>query len=141
MTITTPPVLMDAIFPLYLTITEEDRVAVQCSPTNCVIANAISRQKGVLDQRVGASIVRVLKKDGWVRYELDPNTMNMIYAYDTNGQVMPAGLKVKLLPPTSQPIGKRAGTRSGTKTRSGAGTSVATRRPSSRHILRDVPLD
>lgn len=90
--------------------------AIQCSPAACVIANA--------DRRT--------------RWQIPPAARAMIRAYDTAGTPMPPGITIRLEPP-ARLLGTRAGTRPGSGTRSGAGTSVATRRPSTRHVNVDPP--
>jgi hypothetical protein len=113
---------------------EADRVgAVACSPTRCVGANALRRMRGVLDVKVGATIMRLKRRTGWERWELDPNTKVVVEAYDTAGELMPIGFVFHFVPP-AKPLGSRAGEPSGSDRRSGANTSVASRKPSHRHI-------
>jgi hypothetical protein len=126
--------IVDATKPVTVIIGDEDRDATRRSPSRCVVANRVMRMPGVVDVRVGASSIRILHDDGWRRYDLDPNTMAAIRAYDEAGEMMPPGFRVIFTPP-ARPIGSREGETSGSDRRSGAGTHVATRRPSTRNIF------
>lgn len=117
---------------------EQDRDAVQCSPTRCVGANRLLRVRGVLDVRVGARSARLLRADGWHRYDLDPDTAAAIHAYDEAGERMPAGFRFTLNPPR-KPIGARVGEKPGSNVRSGERASVATRRASTRSLFVEPP--
>ena len=114
-------------------IAEDREHHVRCSPSRCVGANAVNRQRGVLDARVGAGTMRVLRKGRRIRYALDTNTEKAVKAYDEAGEVMPIGFVFRFVPPP-KPIGSRKGEKPGSDRRSGKGTSVATRKPSHRHI-------
>ena len=126
--------LIDATSPLTVVIEEADRIAVPCSPSRCVGANRLRRVKGALDARVGARSARLLRHDGWHRYDLHPSTVAAVRAYDEAGEVIPAGFRFQLVPPRS-PLGQRNGKAPGTNKRSGKRESVATRRPSSRSLF------
>jgi hypothetical protein len=130
--------VLDGTKPFTCTIGEQDRAAVRCSPKHCVAANRLARMPGVLDQNVGAGSARVLRKDGWHRYDLHPDTAAAVRAYDEAGEVMPAGFRLVFVPPRKK-LGARSGEKSGSDKRSGAGTSVATRRPSTRSIFVEPP--
>ncbi|HEY1445660.1 MAG TPA: hypothetical protein VGF51_12240, partial [Acidimicrobiales bacterium] len=113
---------------------EADRVGVRRSPEHCVAANRIHRIPGVLDQRVGQCSARILRADAWHRYDLHPDTIAAIRAYDDAGEVMPAGFRVVLVPPRKK-LGTRAKEKPGSAKRSGKRTSVATRSPSTRSLF------
>jgi hypothetical protein len=128
-------VLVDATSPITRTIQERHRVgAVQCSPTRCVGARCLLEIRGVLDARVGTGSARILRKDGWHRYDLHPDTAAAIRAYDEAGEGLPAGFHFKLIPPRKR-LGGRAGEKPGTNRRSGQRSSVATRRESTRSLF------
>ena len=130
--------LHDATKPLAVDVIAADHLgAVRCSPTRCVYANALRRLSGVQDARVGVTSMRLLRRDGWHRYDIEKNTRATIGAYDRAGQLMPPGMRAIFLPPQN-PLGARRGERPGTNKRSGAG-NVTNRRPSSRHIDVEPP--
>ena len=110
------------------------------SPSRCVGANALRRLPGVLDARVGNGSARILRKDGWRRYDLDPDTKAARHAYDEAAEKMPVGFRFKLIPPKKK-LGARRGEKPGTNKRSGARRSVATRRPSDRSLFVEPPDD
>lgn len=130
--------LFDATRPVTAVVAERDRDAVACSPTRCVGANRLRRLPGVLDVRVGARSARILRRDGWHRYDLDPDTAAAVHAYDAAGERMPAGFRFALIPPR-KPLGARQGEKPGTNKRSGERQSVATRRPSTRSLFMEPP--
>ena len=92
--------VIDIIHPFTLTIDEVDRQAWTCDPWECVIANCLNRQKGISRAQVGAQFVRFMKGNVPVRGELSHNARQMIRAYDKDGQIMPAGVQIKILPPS-----------------------------------------
>jgi hypothetical protein len=127
--------LIDATSPLTRVIAERHRVgAVQCSPTRCVVNKCLLEIRGVLDARTGADSARILRGDGWHRYQLHPDTAAAIRAYDEAGVLLPVGFRIRLIPP-KKPLGSRAGEKPGTNKRSGQRASVATRRPSTRSLF------
>lgn len=132
MTKPTKPTI-DATSPLAIRVTEADQAAVRCSPTRCVLANGCARQRGVVDQRVGAGKLYLHRADRIVRYDIDASTQAAIKAYDTAGLSIPIGFVARFVPPRVA-LRSRAGSKPGTNTRSGDNTSVATRRPSHRHL-------
>jgi hypothetical protein len=120
-------------------IQECDRDALRCHPSLCVVANMLMRIFKAQDVKVGAWSVRILIDGHWHRYELSKNTRAMIRAYDAEGQAMPAGIKIELLPPT-QPYGVKTGKQQGVKR--GRGTNpdhISSRRPSLRNIFVEPP--
>ena len=128
-------VLVDATKPLTAVIGEDDRVGdVRCSPSRCIGANRLGRLPGVLDARVGARTASLLRRDGWHRYDLAPDTVAAVHAYDDAGERMPAGFRFALVPP-AKPLGRRTGEKPGTNQRSGNRTNVATCRPSTRSLF------
>jgi hypothetical protein len=135
---TDTPALIDATVPLVAVIAEADRDGVACSPTRCVGANRIRRLPGVLDVRVGARSARVLRRDGWHRYDLHPDTAAAVHAYDAAGEIMPAGFRFALVPPRKK-INERAGEKPGSNRRSGKRESVAARTPSTRSLFVEPP--
>ena len=106
---------------------------VRCSPTRCIGANALRRMPGVLDAKVGATMMYLLRRSGWERWQIERNTKVAVKAYDEADEDMPIGFVFHFVPP-SKPLGSRSGQRSGSNRRSGANTSVASRKPSHRHI-------
>jgi len=127
--------LFDATKRLSVVIDAIDRTDdVFCSPTRCVGANRIRRLPGVLDVRVGATSARVKRKNGWHRYDLAPETIAAIRAYDEAHEKMPPGFRFVLLPPKKR-LNARKGEKPGTNVRSGRNEHVATRRPSSRSMF------
>lgn len=91
--------LQDADKPLTVVVTAPDRNAVQCSPTQCVIANALNRLPNVSRAHVGASMVYLNFKGIPMRYALSRNSAAMVYAYDNDNQIMPEGVTIELVPP------------------------------------------
>jgi hypothetical protein len=134
----TTDLVIDAVSRLAAIVATQDRDAVPCSPTRCVVANRLRRLPGVIDVRVGARSARIQRADGWHRYDLHPDTIAAIHAYDAACEVMPAGFRVVLLPPR-KPLGARTGETPGTNRRSGARASVATRTPSTRSLFVEPP--
>jgi hypothetical protein len=131
--------LVDATTPLTVIIGEQDRVgALRCSPTHCIGANRLRRLPGVLDARVGAGSARIQRRDGWHRYDLHPDTVAAVHAYDAAGERMPARGRFRLIPP-HRPLGARTGTTPGSNRRSGRRDSVAARRPSTRSLFIEPP--
>lgn len=127
--------MIDATRPLNApaVIAADRNQGVRCSPSRCVEAWALRRLPGVLDVRVGADYMRLLRRNGWVRYWIDRNTKATTQAYDDEGQQIPVGFVGRYLPPPVR-LGARAGEKPGSNRRSGKGESVATRKPSHRHI-------
>jgi hypothetical protein len=135
----TTRVLIDATRRLSVVIAECDRTDdVRCSPSRCVGANRLRRLPGVRDVRVGARSARLLRRDGWHRYDLEPGTAAAVRAYDKSGERMPAGFRFALVPPAKR-LGNRAGEKPGTNRRSGERMNVATRRPSTRSLFVEPP--
>jgi hypothetical protein len=130
--------LIDATTGLTGVIAEVDRDATRCSPSRCVGAKRVLRLPGVLDVRIGARTARVLRKDGWHRYDLHSDTAAAVHAYDAAGEVMPAGFRFRLVPPGKK-LQSRASEKPGSDRRSGKRESVATRRPSTRSLFVDPP--
>jgi hypothetical protein len=133
----------DAVHDLYLVIQKEDRIgACQRDPSKCVIANALRRQPGVVDPRVGALYAYVAKSNGWtIRYEISPDSRANVRAFDEGEQIMPVDSRVKLVPPR-KPLGSRAGEgRRGSNKKSLDGKHVTTRKPSSRHLWVDPHVE
>lgn len=130
--------LRDATRPLVVVIAEQDRDATPCSPSHCIVANRLLRLSWVTDARVGAEYAYLHASTGWQRYQHDPSTAAGVKAYDDANERMPAGFRVVLLPPRRK-LGSRQGEASGSSSRSGSGSSVVTRAPSSRSIYVEPP--
>jgi hypothetical protein len=131
--------VLDATKGFTRVIAEQDRVGdVRCSPRDCVIGQSVGRMPGVLDRRIGARSARVLRSDGWHRYDLAPESAAAISVYDRAGEKMPPGFRVVFVPPAKK-LGARSGEKPGSNKRSGKRTSVATRTPSTRSMFVEPP--
>jgi hypothetical protein len=91
--------VVDVQRPFFVTIEEIDRKATQCSPTHCVFANAMNRQNGITLAQVGQTMVHYNKGNIRMRGELSHAAIAMIRAYDRDNQIMPAGIRIEILPP------------------------------------------
>lgn len=91
--------MQDADKALSVVVIAADRQAVQCSPTQCVIANALNRLPNVSRAHVGATMVYLNFKGVPMRYALSRNSAAMVKAYDNDNQIMPEGITIDLVPP------------------------------------------
>jgi hypothetical protein len=109
--------------------------AVRCHPRKCVAANAIRRQRGVNDVRVGVGVVRVKTRHGWTRWVWPKNVGSLINGFDDGRDAFAPGYVLELqAPQPNQQLGARAGEQPGTNKRSGTNDHTAARTPSKRHI-------
>lgn len=127
--------IQDADKPLTVVVAVADRDAVQCSPTQCVIANALNRLPNVSRAHVGATMVYLNFKGVPMRYALSRNSAAMVRAYDNDNQVMPEGVTIELVPPAVK--GERAqGLRSSRQLNGNVSSKPrASRRPTHRNLF------
>jgi len=106
--------------------------ATQTDDQNCPIARALKRGFNVLSVSVGAGVVYVELKDRYLRYVMSREDQEMVRAYDKAGYFRPTTITL-LVPPPSKAIGARAGTKSGSNTRTGRARNVRNA-PPLRHV-------
>ena len=133
--------LVDGGRPLKVMVQGDDLVGARRSdPSNCIMARAMLRQKGVVDVRIGACIARVEYTTKTVRYALSRNDRALVAGFDGGADAFAAGYVFTLEPPRGQdakvpPLGARRGVKHGSNTRSGRQDGVIRRRRAGlRHI-------
>jgi hypothetical protein len=137
--------LVDGGRPLKITVQGDDLVGARRSdPSNCIMARAMMRQKGVVDVRIGACIARVEYESKTVRYALSKNDRKLVAGFDKGRDGFAEGYVFTFEPPRSQdakvpPLGARKGVRPGTNVRSGKQDGVIRRRQVSHRNIFVIP--